>query len=118
MVICKKVNDVILLYPLSNETTWYDHRKAYWFDDHSRLGKRCEADVGMIPDEYIFIDGGSERNFSQWMYNQPSWLKFPDLQDKVENNHVTKTQYGPTIERTWLYDEPIDNPEWMLRTSW
>lgn len=48
----------------------------------------------------------------------PSLIYFYNAEEKVDNkDEITKTTYGPSISREWLFEKPIDYPEWTLRSS-
>lgn len=48
----------------------------------------------------------------------PQGLLFRDFDMKiVDKDKITDKRYGPSISREWKFQEPIDNPEWALQTS-
>ena len=69
---------------------------------------------------YQQIDGNPGVNVSQdLMFNVLNQgFKVPDLQDKfVDTGPITKTQYNSTISREWLFEQPIDNAEWLMQDT-
>jgi hypothetical protein len=45
-------------------------------------------------------------------------ILIPDIDQLVDSkDKIKKIQYAPTINREWKFEEPIDNPEWALQTS-
>lgn len=92
-------------------------KKIYLLPISQHLYKKCKVAIpGDFYDEVIGLDG-SERNFSNWgNFGQIRWI-VPDLQDKIENDPITKQKYGPSIQRTWLFEQPCSHAEWMLRDS-
>ena len=79
--------------------------------------KEITANYGDPANNYIgdffTIDNGSMTNFSNYMYQTPMGLLFPDFQ----NNYINRKDriYGPNIDRTWKFIEPIDNAEWLMK---
>ena len=63
--------------------------------------------------DFFTIDNGSMTNFSNYMYQSPLGLLFPDFQ----NNYINRKDriYGPNIDRKWKFIEPNDHPEWLMR---
>ena len=51
-------------------------------------------------------------NPSNYMYNMPLGLVFPDFQNNY-NNKKNKV-YGPNIDRKWKFIEPNDHAEWLM----
>lgn len=46
----------------------------------------------------------------------PIFLNNPlDIVD--HKNEITDITYGPSISREWTFEQPLDNPEWRLRSS-
>lgn len=45
-------------------------------------------------------------------------IVFNGIMDKIDNkDEITDITYGPSNSGQWLFDKPIDNPEWALRSS-
>ena len=42
-------------------------------------------------------------------------LYFEDDWKWIENDDITKTQYGPSLNKEWKFKEPLDYPEWTLQ---
>lgn len=60
--------------------------------------------LGIDDSEVPNLDG-SITNLTN-MINLPTMrITVPDIQDKVENNLITKEQYGPTIDRKWTFND-------------
>ena len=48
----------------------------------------------------------------------PLGIVFPNFQDKIiDKDKITDITYGPSISREWLFEKPIDNPEWALKQN-
>lgn len=48
----------------------------------------------------------------------PYGLIFKDIDQKiVDKDKITDITYGPSISREWLFEQPIDNPEWALQSK-
>lgn len=48
----------------------------------------------------------------------PVQLIFNSPEEKVDpKDEITHTTYGPSLSKEWLFEKPIDNPEWSLRNS-
>lgn len=48
----------------------------------------------------------------------PMGILIRDIDKKiVDKDKIEDIQYGPSISREWLFEAPIDNPEWSLRSS-
>lgn len=69
---------------------------------------------------YQQIDGNPGVNFSQDLMTNVlnQGFRVPDLQDKiVDKDPITKQQYNSTISREWLFEQPIDNAEWLMQDT-
>lgn len=92
-------------------------QKIYLLPNNIGLYKRYKTAIpGDFYDEIIGLDG-SERNFSNWGPFGQMRIIVPDLQNKIENDPITKQKYGPSINRTWTLEEPYSHAEWLLRDS-
>lgn len=50
-------------------------------------------------------------------YRAPGFL-FKNIDQKiVDKDEIIDVTYGPSISREWLFDKPIDNPEWSLQNN-
>lgn len=50
--------------------------------------------------------------------DSPMGILMNSPMEKVDNkDEITDITYGPSISREWLFEKPIDNPEWSLRSS-
>lgn len=66
--------------------------------------------------DFFTVDNGSMTNPSNYMYEMPLGLKFPDFQNNYINTKNRK--FGPEIDRTWEFIEPNDHPEWLMRDTY
>jgi len=76
------------------------------FDD---LGNSGTAD--------LILWNGPMSNFSSYMYYASLGFSVPNFQDTFENDSIIKRQYGPTYDRRWQFDKPVDNPEWLMQDT-
>ena len=44
-------------------------------------------------------------------------IYFEDDWKWIENDNVTNVQYGPTLNKEWQFERPLDNPEWTLQSK-
>lgn len=62
-----------------------------------------------------------KRNHTAYNYGDsyiPNGILFKDLDKKIVNkDKIEDITYGPSISREWTFEQPIDNPEWSLQTS-
>ena len=96
-----------------------DFEKVYLVNsDWTKLTRKANFgdDISTLNPEFIGYNG-SERNFSNMMYNTPMGLLIPDYQDTFDNNSLLKKQYGPSINRTWEFENMRDNAEWLMQDT-
>lgn len=92
-------------------------KKIYLLPKSCNLYRRCKVAIpGDFYEEIIGLDG-SEKNFSNWGNRGQMRIIIPNLQDKIENDPITGQKYGPSINRTWTFEEPISHAEWAIRDS-
>ena len=111
-------NDVLVLDKSLTKITYNQiknlcPKKVYIMQANRRLGRKYK--FGSF-DEFMGYNG-AERNPSNWEPYGQMRLVVPDLQDKIENNAITKIQYGPSISRVWEIEQPNDHAEWLLQDS-
>lgn len=44
-------------------------------------------------------------------------IYFEDDWKWIENDNVTNVQYGPTLNKEWQFERPLDYPEWTLQSK-
>lgn len=44
-------------------------------------------------------------------------IYFEDDWKWIENDNVTNVQYGPTLNKEWQFEHPLDYPEWTLQSK-
>lgn len=44
-------------------------------------------------------------------------IYFEDDWKWIENDNVTNVQYGPTLNKEWQFERPLDYPEWTLQSQ-
>ena len=42
---------------------------------------------------------------------------FEDDWKWIENDNITNVQYGPTLNKEWQFERPLDYPEWTLQSK-
>lgn len=51
-------------------------------------------------------------------YGSPMGLIFRDYDKKiVDKDKIEDVTYGPSTSREFTFEQPVDNPEWALQTS-
>ena len=44
-------------------------------------------------------------------------INFEDDWKWIENDNITNVQYGPTLNKEWQFERPLDYPEWTLQSK-
>lgn len=61
-------------------------------------------------------DDGGGGNAAGGTFPMPIIMNSPE--EIVDNkDEINKITYGPSISREWSFEQPLDYPEWSLRSS-
>jgi len=59
-----------------------------------------------------------KRNHTADGYNTPMGILFRDYDKKiVPEDKIEDITYGPSMSREYKIEQPVDNPEWALKSS-
>jgi hypothetical protein len=53
----------------------------------------------------------------EYGFTVPAPILVPDFQNKIENDEIADITYDSGIDKTFYFEQPLDNPEWALQSS-